>query len=50
MKNDGFKIRKEPVVQFKVLSRHFPGGTEENREKTFWIDQSPRQDFNLVHS
>jgi hypothetical protein len=24
--------KEEVVTKFKVLSRHFPGGTEENRE------------------
>jgi hypothetical protein len=25
--------KKAVVAQFKVLSRHYPGGTEENQEK-----------------
>jgi hypothetical protein len=41
------KTQKKAVLAwFKVLSRHLPGGTQENHERLSQDSRSPVQDFN----
>jgi hypothetical protein len=39
--------RKRPWPNFKVLSHHSPGGTEENCENLSQDSRSPSRDLNL---
>jgi hypothetical protein len=42
-------VRKRSWPNFKVLSRNFPGGPDENHEKLKRVSRHPGRDLNPVH-